>query len=351
MHNKRKIQQLTIAHKNGISLDKKSSTLEDVENPLYREHKHQSLYPPKQQYKKFYQFWMEHQSCYWSVSENDPSVDRTKFARAPKELQEIVLSMVGCIMIGDSIVLDRLGCDLKNKITAVEVLAMLSDQEAREYTHKAMYSKMLDVSSNSSFYRSEFFKNTRMARFGKIARKYASNDIRIQVYFIMLCENILFAPMFQTICYLATLGYAPKLCDSNLLVMRDEFLHYENARHLLASFVHKIDIDFANEILNEFHSNINILIRELMGTYDDGVLNADNMEKHLNHVVHSFRIENNLYESIDLLMDNHAKYETSPAFGYMSLPKCEIRNNLMESNSTIYMVLGNNETIDMNFEF
>lgn len=337
--------------RNGVTLtNRHRGQFEAIEDPQYNSYAHQSLYPTVPIFKKIEEFWSKHQACFWSINENDPSVDRDKFCLAPSDFQEILLKMVGCIMIGDSIVLDRIAGNIMSKITSITLKAMMSDQEAREYTHKFMYSRMLDVSDRSDYYRSEAFKKQYMHRFESIAQQYVTDDIRIQFYFIMLCENILFAPMFQTICYLATLGYAPKLCDSNLLVMRDEYIHYQNARTIMASFKNKIDIKLANDILDQFHEEIKKLCSEIVGTYDDSIFNLNSVLLHLGHVIHSFRIENGLYANSQIFLLNHDRYATSPAAFYMELPKCELRNNLMESSSTIYMVNGNTEPINMNFK-
>lgn len=342
---------LSIAQEDGVSPTKPNCEKEWIEDETYNEFKYQSLYPIHPKFKQFYELWSRHQSCFWSIHENNPSVDRDKFQKAPKQLQSIVLHMIGCITIGDDIVLKHIADNLLTKITVQHLKAMMVDQSSREHTHKFMYSRMLDVASDPQYFRNEEFKIKFMDRFEKIALKYTSDDIRVQFYFIMLCENILFAPMFQTICYLATLGYAPKLCDSNLLVMRDEFIHYENARYTQASFKNKIDIKFANELLDVFHQEINILCQEIIGDYDDETYNLKNVQHHLSHVVHGFRVENSLYEDLDQFKRAQSKYSTSPALKYMELPRCELRNNLMESSSTIYMVNGNNEPINMDFDF
>lgn len=337
------IKIFDIAQKDGVVLGMCTLELpvEDIVDPLYLDAEFQNLYPPNSIFAETYELWLKHQSCFWSVHENDPSIDRDKFiALAPKEFQKILLTTVGCIAIGDGIVLDKIsGCMMPN-ITSIELRAMMSDQESREFIHKKMYNHMLDVSPNADYYRSVEFRNKFMTPLQDLADEYQTDDIRIQMFFIMMCEYILFAPMFQTICYTATKGYAPKLCDLNLLVMRDEFIHYLNARLQSSKFKKKIDIDLARDILGKFSDLTLKLFSSIVGDYDDGVYNMEHVTLHFKHVLHGFMYENGLYKTNEEFQEFNKKYGTTPAEFYMNLPKCELKINRMESNSTIYAVPG-----------
>lgn len=341
---------LSVSQIDGVTLNSKETIIEDICDPKYEGFEFQKLYPPNVAFVTTYKNWGEHLSCAWTIHENDPSTNRDKFMNTGSEaFRHIVLSNIACIMVGDSIVLDCIAKDINNSITSIELLAMFTDQASREYVHKAMYSRMLDVSSNSEYYRSKKFCDEYMSRFKKMALKYKSSDIRIQMYFILMCENILFAPMFQTICYLASLGFAPKLCDLNLLVMRDEYLHYKNARIQSANFKRKIDTHFAREILEDFKTNTLSLCRHIIGDFNDGVYNLEHVIAHFNHVVHGFKTENDLYLTFEEFSQNEKLYGTSPAKTYMNLPKYESRINHMESNNTVYVIPGNNSFVDMDF--
>lgn len=318
-----------------------SSVIEDIMNPTNLLHENQKLYPPLPIFKDTYKLWLKHQSCFWSVHENDPSVDRDKFvAKCDPGFKKILLKSIGCIAIGDSVVLNTLDEDALNEITSIELKAMLTDQEAREFIHKNMYNRMLDVSPDANYYRSEEFRDEYMGRFEKLAQKYNSRFIQIKMFLIMMCEYILFAPMFQTICYAATKGICPKLCDLNLLVMRDENIHYENARLQLSKFKVKIDHKLARQITKEFFNKTLEIYKQIIGDYDDGTYNFEHVEKHCRHVLHGFMAENRLYDSEEEFKEAQHLYAITPAAFYMNLPKCESKVNRMESNSTIYAVPG-----------
>lgn len=326
---------------------------ESILDPKNAEYNNGLVYPPNPKFLHSYNCWHRHQSVMWSSHENHPEVDRDKFRRADPELQRIVLEMVACLMIGDSVVLDTLRCDEFNRITAVETLAMFRDQAARETVHQEVYSKMLDVSHEGAYYRSRRFAELRMHRFARLAEYYTTTsdgaDLRTMLYFIMVCENIMFAPMFQCICYLATTGYAPKLCDSNLQVMRDEYIHYKHVRGLLAEFVVKLSRPRARSILAAFETTVTELLLEIIGEYvsADGMYSYDLALAHFKHVCHGFMRENGLYYTKEEERINEKLYGTSPVACYMYLPQHEIKINLMESNSTIYMVDGGDVEICM----
>lgn len=325
---------------------------ESILDPKNVDYNNGLVYPPNPKFLHSYNCWHRHQSIMWSSHENHPEVDRDKFNRADPELQRIVLEMVACIMIGDSVVLDAFNCEEFKRITAAETLAMFRDQVARENVHQEVYSKMLDVSDKGAYYRSRQFAKLRMHRFTRLAEDYAAADgvdLRTMLYFIMLCENIMFAPMFQCICYLATTGYAPKLCDSNLQVMRDEYIHYKHVRGLLAEFVVKLERHKARRILASFEGIVTELLREIIGEYvsPDGMYSYDLALAHFRHVCHGFMRENGLYYTTVEELLNEKLYGTSPVASYMYLPQHEIKINLMESNSTIYMVDGGDFEICM----
>lgn len=324
---------------------------ESILDPKNADYNNGVVYPPNPKFLHSYNCWHQHQSVVWTSFENRPEADEDKFHQADEELQAIALQMIACLMFGDSVVLNALACEEFNRITAVETLAMLSDQVARENVHQEVYSRMLDVSHKGAYYRSREFYELRMHRFARLVEEYANDnvDLRTMLYFIMVCENIMFAPMFQCICYLATTGYAPKLCEANLQVMRDEYIHYKHARGLLAEFKTKLSRRKARSVLASFETAVTELLQEIIGDYvsADGMYSYDIALAHFRHVCHGFMRENGLYYTRKEERINEKLYGTSPAAGYMYLPQHETKINLMESNSTIYMVEGGDFDICM----
>nr|WOJ45345.1 rr2 [Apis mellifera nudivirus] len=319
--------------------------IEDIVDPRYAEGI-QLAYPPHPKFRFSYDCYLKHASCVWTVNENDPSEDFDKFAKAPADFQRIILCTAGCIMIGDSVVLDKLEMP---DITPVSVRIMLTNQADRENTHQIVYSRWCDVAPNSDYYRSIEFRREYMGEFETLAYKYATHDVRIIFYFIMLCENIMFAPFFQIINYLAVKGYAPKICNSNLLVMRDEYMHYVHARGISASFRRRISHTLARQMLADMDAITLRVIRKIIGDYNDGYFNYAHVEAHFRHIVHGFMIENSLYWNEQEELENEKLWGTTPAESYMSAAKAEIKINLMETSSTIYEVDGIDTTINMDF--
>lgn len=132
---------------------------------------------------------------------------------------------------------------------------MLIDHASREYTHKIMYGKMLHICKKLDrmpYFYSDMFANTYMGHFNRTVEKYRNSlctDVRTEIYFIMVCEKNMFAPMFQTICYLATSGLAPHLCESNAQVVRDQNIHFHHARGLLSGTKDKLRLSIARSVL------------------------------------------------------------------------------------------------------
>lgn len=331
---------------------KPSPEYENIQDPHYKKI---LIYPPPAEYKVIYDLWEKHQSCFWSSSENKPENDFDKFIQADLKLQTITLEMVACLMHGDSVVLDVLSNnDLLQSITVEQVQAFLNDQKAREMIHKAVYSKMLDISPDAEYYRGTDFVSKRLQPFMKFANKYKDvTDIRVLLYCIMLCEQIMFAPMFHQICYLATTGYAQNLCKANELVMRDEYLHYHHARVLLSSCKVLLDKTLADDLLNDMIIITKTLIDDIIDDYvsKDKLYNKDIAQKHFNYIIHNFKSENMLYESKSEYQLQQEIWNTSPAQSYITDVELDIKSNLMESESTIYGQCGDNTPINMNRHF
>lgn len=320
--------------------------LEDIEDPKWLDDEYRLAYPPNPLFKHSYDCYLLHIACMWTSNENSHEEDRDKFATAPDDFQRMMLSTAGCIMIGDSVVLDRLHMN----VTPRNVRVMMDNQIDRENTHQIVYSKWCDISLDGDKYRKVEFGKEFMHEFEEMAKRYAvDNSIQQTLYFIMLCENIMFAPLFLIINYGATKGYSPKLCNDNLFVMRDEYIHYIHARGLLASFRRKLKITKAREILFEFIDVTMNLTRRIIGSYDDGFFNVSHAEQHFRYIVHVFMKENCLYLDDDEMRRSAKLYGDTPAKGYMILPQLESKINLMESTSTIYLPRGPRQLIDMRF--
>lgn len=330
---------------NNKTLLGKDSVLEDVQDPRYESDEYALAYPPNPKFITSYKYYLEHVACTWTVNENDPAVDYDKFSTAPVAFQRVILRTAACIMIGDSVVLDK----LRIHVTPINVKMMFVNQEDRENTHQITYSRWCDVSSDGDYYRSMEFRKKYMSRFDLLAQKYKDADIGVTLFFIMLCENVMFAPMFQILCYLATTGYAPHISNANRLVMRDECIHYRHARELLSSFRHKPSFEFARTILDEFCELTLSLARDILEDYDDETLNYRNVEAHFRHVVYGFMSENSLFRDETEESMYESLYGETPASSYMSLPETEIKINLMETMSTVYRLPGIQKPVDMNF--
>lgn len=323
-------------------------------------------YPPTKEFVFSYNCLEEHLKLYWNHLENNINEDRDSFARTSREFRELVMNAAGCITIGDTMVLDKLDCRVLDSITPIEVHAMFDDQRARERIHQITYSRWLDIDDYGTFCRTRDFSHIYMIEFERLSDKFvnltkllsteekAGALVPIIIYFIMLCENIMFAPVFQILCYMSTLSVSQRITNANLLVMRDEHVHYLHAQGLLKRLALKIERDDRIWILKEFVEATEAMMYKIVGTYDDGRMNRAHCAAHLRHVVHVFRMENDLYASDTEMLEAQKKWGDSPAEDYMRMPTREIKNNLMETSSTVYdneHLLSDIRNIDMSFNF
>lgn len=332
--------------------------IETIQDPKWLAPQYQLLYPPNPRFLSTYRLWEKHQRCIWSSTESDPSDDQIRFQRAPKDFQRLVLIAIGSITKGDDIVLGHLD-DID--YTPIEVIAMSTDQMAREIVHKTFYSKMLEISRDADYYRSQEFIERYMGHFEEWIERYETiDDIRVKLFMIMLCENILFAPTFQIICYMATKGYSPKVSDGNALAMRDEYLHYLNARDLLSTKVERrLCKKLARKLLNEMVDNVRKFVHLMFDDCNDYAEDSDGINfnrqhvlRHLDYVVYHFMYENCLFLTDDNEEDEMSKHPGNiddPAEVYMKLPSFDTKINLMEGRSTIYTIEGDTAPINMVF--
>lgn len=323
-------------------------------------------YPPNEIFSFSYKCLEVHLKLYWNHLENSIMEDKDTFSRQKRDFRELIMRAAGCITIGDTMVLDKLDSQILESITSVEVHAMFDDQRSRERIHQITYSRWLDIDDYGEFCRTKQFSDIYMSEFNQLSEKFAKMTdlltdknkigviIPIIIYFIMLCENIMFAPVFQILCYMSTLSVGQRITNANLLVMRDEYIHYLHAQGLLDRFALKIDRDSRIWIMKQFVECTEAMMAKIVGSYNDGRMNLAHCSAHLAHVVHVFRMENDLYASKEEMLEGQKKWGGSPAQDYMSMPTREIKNNLMETNSTVYdnedLLLGI-RNIDISFDF
>lgn len=307
---------------------------------------HPVVYPPRHEFLEFWVLMIGHMKRVWTCVETNLKSDICKFKHAPHSLKSIVSRIIGLFILGDTVVLAK----LKNLDLTPNVVRMfLDNQTDRENTHQLTYSMWADILDDPDYVRSDEFIKKYLKGFSRVGEKYQHHtDNRVILFFIMVCEMIFFVPGFQVLCYLATTGYAPNLCNANMLVMRDEHMHYLFARKALASYTRRLDKKLALEILDDMVNAITEFIVMITREAQHPTLTEDHLLAHLRYVVHQFKSENSLYAEdspdADLVID-------TPAWEYMFVVKYETKTNLMESVSTNYQIPGPLDTnIDMTMD-
>lgn len=303
------------------------------------------LYPVKEKFSQFYECWKQHEAIHWNINENDLLLDKIQFAKCDNKLKDVVMRSCTVLMNGDSTVLDTLNLDLINSITAMPIRAMFCSQAGREFIHQQQYSKMLDL-YNGDFYRNNSMQTELLAPYKDILDELKVNiskdDLNNVIFFIMMCEYIMFVPAFLTINYVGYKGFAPRMSEINQLVMRDENLHYTHAGFVLSTLKSKMSKDLCVKFINIFEQavlkNVDLLF---VNGYSDEEFNVDIVKNHVKFIVNLFKRDCKL---------EYDKTLKSKAEHYAQLNLYEIKINLMEARSTVY----NNEKIlsisDLEFE-
>lgn len=250
--------------------------------------------------------YMYHQRSVWIVDE--VTFDSDSNYLPPQDLCEVTAKVIAALHRGDTVVakfLDRHLSWFENNASAN---TFFSDQNSRENVHNITYSKMLDVLNvSANKYRSEMWYNEVMAPFTSLMNKYVLTPT-VSVYFIMMCEKIMFAPLFFWINSLHTYKFCPKIALTNIMVMRDEHTHYQHARMLLATGVARPPtMDQCNQMLNDFKTATLQMIKLIITSKEYKqykLLSLDSCIIHLNHIITQFKIENGLFHNYEEIPNN-----------------------------------------------
>jgi len=327
-------------------------------NPICDEaYSDEFLYPPNSKFIDSYQCLIKHQQLAWNSVEVNPITDRDMFERqCDDRFKKIVLISIATLAHGDKCVSGMLKNGILKHVKASLPLAMFTDQWARENVHEMAYVKQLDISNDASYYRSNDFIERYMGHFEMIGKVLQNNNyeddniIGCLLFKIMIMENIVFTPLFHCICYLSTLGCAQKLCEINMLAMRDEFIHYEHARLLSSKLLRigKMSEQKAAGMLYSVRELLLEFMEQIIGDYvsPDGKYSLKIAQQHFDYTFSQFMKENGLFrKGHDVDVDHSESSE------FMIMPQKEIRTNLMESTNTMYVSVkptdGTNEVQEM----
>lgn len=257
-----------------------------------------------------------------------------------ERLCRITAQVVAALHRGDTVVADFLDQHLDWFKNSASIQTFLNDQNSRECVHNITYSQMLDVLTKTpnKLRADPWYQNT-MSSFKSLMNKFDLTP-PIALYFVMMCEKIMFAPLFYWINALHYYQFTPKICLANILVMRDENAHYEHARLVLATSVaNPPPMSQCISILDDFMLATKDFLDKIIDDQVDErypLLTKQGMLKHLDFVYHKFRLQNGLYyagqepptnvdEPTDFMMSilNNSFMKTNPmeSIGINYVPK------------------------------
>lgn len=297
--------------------------------------------------------WEDHQKTFWSITEVESQDDIDDIKRLQDDpmrpFAKIVALFFVFLKVGDDVILDVLNEDVFHSIKQANVCAFYSMQKTIEFTHQQVYSKIACMFEDSKHLVYGAFEKLYMKKFIEFGMKYKNLDVRCAIFLTVLTEYLMFVPAFQCINYLKKLGYCKHICLINDFVMRDEHLHYEFARKMLNACEMKLDINIANEMLNDMCSITEDLIKMIIPEdFDssDGLYNLDVSIKHFRYVVAKFKRDNFLYVDPEEESIEQKLYPTSPAASYVCDTELNFKNNLMEVTNMNYRQVGVPKKID-----
>lgn len=296
-----------------------------------------------------------HQNTHWNTEELSLQEDITTLnSRCPARVRRLIFRANALLAMGDVAVV-RIA-DAFKSITSPQVNAFFADQIARENIHQMSYTGVLDL-INEPYHR-EFLTslkfenslNVAFEPFNRLLEYFPQPNLAVSLLTLMCFERLLFATAFTINLYAGNVGYGLKIADLTSLVMRDEYLHYQHARILLAQLSTKLSSRQTCLILAVFElcmgtfierlfcldwderGNTDVYREENMRDDFHDVLNCKNMKKYYQMQHYHFLFENKIVQRLP-----DPDEELVKLFSHTSTNDNESQTNLMEATSTIYV--------------
>lgn len=231
----------------------------------------------------------------------------------PPQLKHIIITSIQSLVALTNAYITILKHSFHYEVTVPEFREYLQNQLVCKEHHYLIYRRILLALGEPTV---DYTNNANLSILGELLSSFNlfTAPIQVKVYFLMLCDRVLQAPMFQVIQYAAFSGCFPHFSTFCKRAMKDDLLHYGINRLRASEFVAKIDAKFAQDMTVKFTSNIVLMFYNLIGVYDDGFYNFEHVSKHIMHTYHYFMTENSIYTSPEEYKTANLFYSKSPAF-------------------------------------
>ena len=283
--------------------------------------------------RSLWDMYKKRMSVFWIPEEIDLTKDLVDWNdKLSDNERHFIKQILGFFAGSDGIVMENLSMRFTREIGSPEAKFFYAAQNLFESIHSETYSLLIDTYVQNTEEKNNLFKaiNTIPTVQKKadwalqwIENKDASFATRLLAFAIV--EGIFFSGAFCSIFWLKKRGLMPGLCQSNLLISRDEGLHTEFACLLYQKLEHKLSKKEAHHILREAvkiekHFIMKALPCELIG------MNAKLMGEYIEFVADRLAVQL-----------GYAKvYYTANPFDWMELIGMSTKTNFFEHRVTEY---------------
>ena len=254
-----------------------------VDDPLRR-----TLFPIK--YPQLWEMYRTAVSCFWALDEIDLTQDLTDWhERLTNDERWFIGHVLSFFAPSDMIVMDNLAAQFMQEVKVPEARHFYAFQMGMEAEHSAVYSMFIDSLIKDQVEKERLFDGVRRSSSIKMKTEWANkwinnhNPFEERIIAFAIVEGIFFSSSFCAIFWLKKRGLMPGLIFSNILISRDEGMHYDFALLLYRMLDHKISEQRFREILTEAVTIEKEFIREglvvpLLG------MNSSMMEEYAEYV-------------------------------------------------------------------
>jgi ribonucleotide reductase beta subunit family protein with ferritin-like domain len=231
--------------------------LHEKDEPILRENPNRHVIFPIE-HADLWAKYKQHMSVFWIPEEIDLSKDMNDWVKLTDNERHFIKHILGFFAGSDGIVMENLSTRFTNDIGVPEAKFFYACQNLMESVHSETYSLLIDTYIENKEEKIEMLRATqtiptvqKKAEWALqwITNKEASFATRLLAFAVV--EGIFFSGAFCSIFWLKKRGLMPGLCQSNLLISRDEGLHTEFACLLYSKLENKLSKQEAHKIIRE----------------------------------------------------------------------------------------------------
>ena len=305
---------------------------EHPEEPMLKENPNRHVIFPIE-HADLWAKYKQHMSVFWIPEEIDLSKDMRDWNEKLNDNERhFIKYILGFFAGSDGIVMENLAMRFTREIGIPEAKFFYACQNMMESIHSEAYSLLIDTYIENKQEKLDILRAIqtipcvqKKAEWALqwIDSKEASFATRLLAFAVV--EGIFFSGAFCSIFWLKKRGLMPGLCQSNLLISRDEGLHTEFACLLYSKLVNKLSKHDAHKIIRdavkiEKHFITKALPCELIG------MNAKLMAEYIEFVA----------DRLSLQLGYPKVYHAKNPFDFMEMISLSTKSNFFEARVTEY---------------